>query len=193
MNYADFDHIKPSANDNPARAVVAIMETTEERAHKLLRVMLDGHRVSRLNCDHFGIASWNSSVHSAVSFIENSLDIPVSRERIGGGHCEYWLAPEVIRALNKPEERQRQAISFRRETTARRQHKRIQGYLKLLSAVNEYPALLDSNPLLIQSIRKAYNETADFLAKNNRRDKVSTAATNDIFETLKKSEVSGNE
>ena len=73
MDVSNFEAIKADATDDPDRAIftAAAIEGSKATAHRLLRAMLEGHAVSRLNCHHYEVAPENASIHSAASFLKD--------------------------------------------------------------------------------------------------------------------------
>lgn len=118
MERLDFDAIKPNHIDNPDRATFTAdaIESGKATAHRLLRAMLEGRAVSRLNCHHYKVAHENASIHSAASFLKNAADIPLSSEWTDERVCRYWLDAEEIKAFHDPERREIQARKTRNET-----------------------------------------------------------------------------
>ena len=105
---------QPGYHD-PAKA----QEKHTALADRLLRAILDGHRVSRLNCEGFKIP-YNYSVHSLASYLKNERNIPLESTWTAEDVCEYSMTPEDIAEYLDPERRAVQAARVLREVAVMR-------------------------------------------------------------------------
>ena len=182
MERLDFDAIKANPIDNPDRATFTAeaIESGKATAHRLLRAMLEGRAVSRLNCHVFDVAPENASIHSAASFLKNSADVPLSSAWTHEKVCAYWLEPAEIEAFHDPERREIQARKTRNETQSRRFYRRLFSALKFVRAVRDFN-IAERYPFVLEGLKTIHREIGEILKKEGRRDKVSPAANQDMF------------
>ncbi len=182
MDVSNFDAIKATPIDDPERPTFTAeaIESSKATAHRLLRAMLEGRKVSRLNCHHYEVAPENASIHSAASFLKNSADIPLSSEWTDERVCRYWMEPAEIQAFNDPERREIQARKTRSETQSRRFYRRLFSALKLIRAVRDFN-IAERYPFVLEGLKTIHREIGEILKKEGRRDKIATAANVDLF------------
>lgn len=181
MDVSNFDAIKANPIDDPDRAIfqAQAIEGGKAAAYRLLRAMLEGRAVSRLNCHHYKVAPENASIHSAASFLKNSADIPLSSAWTNERVCLYWLEPAEIEAFHDPERREIQARKTRRETQSRRFYRRLFSALTLVRAVREF-GIAERYPFVLEGLKTLHREIGEIIKKEGRAAKV-PAANLDIF------------
>jgi hypothetical protein len=151
---------------DPDRQVIPIesIESCEQCAAKLYRVLLNGHRIHRRNCDQFGF-TWNGPLHSWVATLEKVYDLPVSRRWINieteAGPLkatEYWFDPFVIEAVGDLFHREELAEATRRgreESLLKRTLKTTQTVTGIFSA---YPKIASFHPEQMEAFRQLAND-----------------------------------
>jgi hypothetical protein len=188
MDASNFDAIKANPIDDPDREAFTAqaIEDGKATAHRLLRAMLGGRAVSRLNCHHYKVAHENASIHSAASFLKNAADIPLSSAWTDEKVCAYWLEPEEITAFNDPERREIQARKTRNQTQSRRFYRSLIAALRLVRAVREF-GISERYPFVLEGLRTLHREIGEVIKKEGRAAKA-PAANMDIFEATEGTE-----
>ena len=188
MDVSNFDAIKANPIDNPDRDTFTAdaIESGKATSRRLLLAILEGRKVSRLNCHVFDVAPENASIHSAASFLKNSADIPLSSAWTDERVCLYWLEPEEITAFNDPARREIQASKTRNETQSRRFYRRIFSALKLVRAVRDFN-IAERYPFVLEGLKTLHREIGEILKKEGRTAKA-PAANMDIFEAAEGTE-----
>lgn len=147
---------------DPDRQVIEVetIETSEKVAARLYRVLINGHRIHRRNCDKYGF-TFNGPVHSWVATLERIYDLPVTRQRItieteAGpvSLTEYWFDPFVIEAVSDLFHREELADATRRgreEALLKRTLNRTQTVTDVLGT---FPKIGSFHPEQIEAFRK---------------------------------------
>lgn len=97
----------------------------KSQAQAMLKALLEGEKVSRLNCHEHSIAPENSSIHSVASELLNARYIPVRSERGKGKVSVYSLSPSARHDYTH--NRQAQKESTRRMVFANRAARMLKG------------------------------------------------------------------
>ena len=106
----------------------------ESKANKMLEALLRGQHISRKNCELYGIANANDSIHSIASNIRNKKLIPVITNREGCDIGTYYIAEDEIKRFNSLDLREQQKSEMRNEIEMKRKSilvKRIKKILEL--------------------------------------------------------------
>ena len=182
MDVQHFENIEPRAIDNPSREIFTRTEWRKASANKLLAVLLSGEEVSRHNCQEFGIADFNASIHSMASDLVHRRSIPVSRRYDDTGVAWYFITDQDRAEFLDPERRPEQAARVRRASTAARIHRSLARAMRTIRGALEFPEMSERHPFIVDGIRRIHTESGRAIKKINRREIASTAVQADAFE-----------
>jgi hypothetical protein len=131
---------KPDKNlisaDDPAPRVFS----RNEQARVVANHLLEGGSVSRLDCERLDIEH-NSSIHSAVSTIQNRALVPVTGTRELTGVSRYRISAEERARYFHKRGRKAQIHEAKHSIITRRVRRCIQQTLNLVATLAANPAL----------------------------------------------------
>ena len=142
---------------NPSRDVhdKDVLTKTLADVEKLYRALSIGGRISRVNCDTYGLTK-NSSIHSLVSSLEASYGLPVDRAWVknpdGSKVKDYWFSERTMTALDDPEKLAAVRNQFKRHMERRRLDKGYSSVANFLSWVANDTNKFDRNPELSEML-----------------------------------------
>lgn len=159
---------------NPSRDIhdkEVLMDALAD-VEKLYRALRNGARISRANCDLYGITK-NSSVHSLVAGLEATYGLPVDRAWAkfpdGSKVKDYWFSPRTLAALDEPEKLVQIREHFKRHMERRRLDKGYSYVANFLSWVANDPDKFERNPELPEMLSELSRYLTAVVAGTGRK------------------------
>lgn len=109
------------------------------KSAKFFNALLEGKIVSRKTLGKMEISEYNDPAHSYASELINKKYIPIERQIMSNGICNYSMNPEEIKRFNNPELRKQQSDETRTQVEQKRR-------ARFIKYAHSYLARLESNP-----------------------------------------------